>query len=441
MAMSFPKKDEACFDESIFAGSAPFAPSPTTNLQFREGVPLLVHSTFLRLYPKLSVNTLNNVSQSAGHVLVNYLYTGTYQTLKWRGPATGDEEAVAKLKIGFEVYATARRFELGGLEELAKEEITRLSETLDGLSLISVISEVHPVPYGQDTWLPFFLKGAIKAAFKRSMAIAKSEGQDSGESERWGLSIAKNIFEAALEAHREILDASSIAASPTRLQREGNETENQRPAALLMPAPNEEEDDESDVDSLKPLEATTYVWKSSSTEAAAKPIPAVGGLFSNNGATNVAAKPGGGLSPAMAATMLVPETTTGAADDIATPVIPGFSTFLADSTTLATIKSLSAARALRSSSSAAPTLPKPASDYYIPGINTRPFAPTILPDSGNIGLFGRPQKHALHDAAVGQVFKRRAAAGNGGDTQTGAGVFGGSGGNSLSKQETGFNWE
>ncbi|KAM7186438.1 hypothetical protein V8F33_011831 [Rhypophila sp. PSN 637] len=207
-------KEDAFFDKS------PFNSMPIVQLQFRQGDPFSVHQALLQRYPKLlrflkhggvfhqKVLSLNHISRSGGHVLVNYLYTGTYQTLDWTGPATGNDETIAKLRTSFEVYATARQFELYRLEELTKEQISLLSQEIDAFTVVDVVSEAYPTSSGNDTWFLTYMKVVIRTAFEGAQARSKSEAS---EIEREGdIPTAKTLFRGAVEVYREMMESLAV---------------------------------------------------------------------------------------------------------------------------------------------------------------------------------------------------------------------------------------
>ncbi|KAK4142637.1 uncharacterized protein C8A04DRAFT_29769 [Dichotomopilus funicola] len=211
--------EDACFDKS------PFSSAPMVDLQFKQGDYLSVHRALLQRNPKLALldtsqsPPLKHISRSAGHVLVHYLYTDTYHTLKWIGPTTGREETIAKLKTGFEVYATARKYELDGLEELAKEQISLLSKGADALTIVDVVNEAYPSSTDEDTWFPTYMKAIIKTAFEDSAAQLKPEIHISSENEfKDDIPTAKTLLRGALEVYREMVKDASITTDPSQLE-------------------------------------------------------------------------------------------------------------------------------------------------------------------------------------------------------------------------------
>ncbi|KAK0742611.1 hypothetical protein B0T18DRAFT_413370 [Schizothecium vesticola] len=110
---------------------------------------------------------LHHISRSAGHVLVQYLYTDTYRTMIWIGPTDGQKEMIAKLRTAFEVYDTAHKYDLKGLVELAREQITILRKDIDAFIIINIFKEAYPTAKANDFWFRAFIKDTIKKAFEQ----------------------------------------------------------------------------------------------------------------------------------------------------------------------------------------------------------------------------------------------------------------------------------
>jgi len=218
-----------------------FSSGPLVTLQFKHGAHLDVHRALLLRHPKLlalagdqfssiegrsppEVAPLKNTSRSAGHVLVHYLYTGTYGTLKWVGTRNGCEERAAKLKTGFEVYAAARKYELVDLEDLAKAQISFLSKDLDAFAIVAVVNEVYPMSTDDDTWFPGFMKTVVKTAFKDPTALLEFATRKSlWGGAQGGFSTVVTLLGSALEAYREIAKDGSAEAAPSQLTDDASE--------------------------------------------------------------------------------------------------------------------------------------------------------------------------------------------------------------------------
>lgn len=145
-------------DPDSFFEKSPFSCASMISLKFEKGNSLKIHRDLLHRNPKLATldtveeidswtgepvlnpqsASLKHISRSAGHVLVQYFYTGEYRMLEWVGPTDSQKKTIAKVEIAFEVYATAREFDLEELEVLATEEITLLSKDVDAFTIIEL---------------------------------------------------------------------------------------------------------------------------------------------------------------------------------------------------------------------------------------------------------------------------------------------------------------
>jgi hypothetical protein len=139
---------------------------------------------------------ISRISRSAGHILVQFLYTGRYSPLRWTGPTDDDMVKAAGLHTAIEVYATARLFKLSRLEYLAKDEITKLAKDLDLFTIIDIVKETYPNVSGNDTWFPTFIKSTMKAALEKPRVPATA-----------ATSLDKMLLWGAMEVFRDKLDA------------------------------------------------------------------------------------------------------------------------------------------------------------------------------------------------------------------------------------------
>jgi hypothetical protein len=178
-------------------------------LQFKHGEPLQVHEELLFRERKMRVlippatksqevfrQFISRISRSAGHILVQFLYTGQYKPLGWKGPTDDDTVKAASLHTAIEVYATARLFMLWWLEHLAKQEITRLAKGVDLFTIIDIVKETYPDVSGNDIWFPTFIKSTMKAALEKPRVPATA-----------ATSLDKMLLWGAMEVFRDKLDA------------------------------------------------------------------------------------------------------------------------------------------------------------------------------------------------------------------------------------------
>lgn len=202
-------------------------------LQFRQGEPLKIHRDLLHRNSKLRLldisensifgeqghkwHSLKHISRSAGHVLVQYLYTGTYSTLTWKGPTGDQREIIAKLRTAFEVYDTAHQYDLEELVELAREQITASSKNIDAFVIVDIVKEAHPTAKGNDVWFRSFIKDMIKTAFEKPPTPLPAKAGETNatvlaaEDQLFSqdVPLAKILLQGALEVHREKIEAAS----------------------------------------------------------------------------------------------------------------------------------------------------------------------------------------------------------------------------------------
>ncbi|MCJ1377798.1 hypothetical protein MMC17_000894 [Xylographa soralifera] len=157
--------------------SSPYTTHPYTLLIGSSRVKYTILEDYLRFCPKWSekcnfhsdplaiIDLTADVHDDAGHTLVHYLNTGTYQTLKLPGKS-GIGQQLADYKTSVLVYCVARNHGLPGLETLAKLHVTASGESLPFFDLLDITAAVYgELPAGEQ-WFVTFLKSTIDAAFR-----------------------------------------------------------------------------------------------------------------------------------------------------------------------------------------------------------------------------------------------------------------------------------
>lgn len=140
----------------------------TVPLQFADGRTLNIPPHLLSQSPKLEAMyqetrlKFPDVSDDVGHVIIHYLYTGTYQSLRPEGSEL--QKALAtEFSTSIRAHNAAETYELPNLAELAKVEIERLGEKLQVSLVFDILREVCPNPGTGDVWLSNFLKNRLKS--------------------------------------------------------------------------------------------------------------------------------------------------------------------------------------------------------------------------------------------------------------------------------------
>jgi hypothetical protein len=105
---------------------------------------------------------LPSIDEDTGHMLVHYLYTGTYQTLDNTDAFVLDERAI-EFKRAVSAYFTGRTFQLHGLQRLAIETIENIGITMSTLDIFSAIDKEFPIFPDKTCWFYNYLKKRARA--------------------------------------------------------------------------------------------------------------------------------------------------------------------------------------------------------------------------------------------------------------------------------------
>ncbi|PNH48143.1 hypothetical protein VD0004_g274 [Verticillium dahliae] len=145
---------------------------------FRSGLPFHIPRV---LWKKARVKTfyssadqnyhLPTVPDEAGHVLIHYLVTGTYQTLKTpTGPSS--------LEVAVYVYTTALSCRLPALAALARARIARFADALASpAQVLRVVSEGARLLAREDPWLVGFVAAHVRRVLEEARAPGKDEDE------------------------------------------------------------------------------------------------------------------------------------------------------------------------------------------------------------------------------------------------------------------------
>lgn len=123
---------------------------------------------FLRKYPRFpskslfsSVITLHDVHEDAGHSLVHFLYTGSYQTIK--SPLSkGISDIAREYRKSVFVYEASRRYGITDLESLAHQYIQRFRDSLTLSEILRETRDTFLKDSGDETWIPNFIRGELQ---------------------------------------------------------------------------------------------------------------------------------------------------------------------------------------------------------------------------------------------------------------------------------------
>ncbi|EGO58595.1 hypothetical protein NEUTE1DRAFT_77984 [Neurospora tetrasperma FGSC 2508] len=149
-----------------------------------------------------------DISPQAGHVLVQYLYSpDKYHTLRYTGwPVIPERQlTVSRFQTAVEVYGAAKKYELRGLEQLAKKEMLELGGRLDAFTVIGVL-EQQPTD-SEDKWLDEFVKGWARKAFQDPGRVLRAQEEDETQGQQetpQGMALARKFMRGLLEVYEEM---------------------------------------------------------------------------------------------------------------------------------------------------------------------------------------------------------------------------------------------
>ncbi|KAI1312951.1 hypothetical protein F5Y03DRAFT_339793 [Xylaria venustula] len=196
--------------------SSPYA-SPLVTLQFADGPPFYVHSRLMDKSPKLlsctrgttgvfgqsKAPSYRHFSSSVGHVVVHYLFTGTYECLKPNG-SSHNEKDIAEFTTSVRVYAFARDFELSELEKLSQGEMERVGNRLEVTQVFDVLSNTLPKVSVDDMWLQSYLKSLVRSSLIDNAPTQLDTPSASGQQT---MTVANALFRVTAELWRDHTDS------------------------------------------------------------------------------------------------------------------------------------------------------------------------------------------------------------------------------------------
>ncbi|KAM7198975.1 hypothetical protein V8F33_004712 [Rhypophila sp. PSN 637] len=157
--------------------NSPYASTPCT-VPFAS--PMTVPKDILIKSPKLhaafedKLPELPDIPEDIGHVLVHYLHTGTYESLKPKEPFIPSKQIV-ELKTSIKAYAAARAYDLPELMRLAQQQIEKHGEGLPLPSLLEITRDSFPTLSEHDDWFIDYLKSRIRPHLEDPKSILGSD--------------------------------------------------------------------------------------------------------------------------------------------------------------------------------------------------------------------------------------------------------------------------
>ncbi|GKT83950.1 hypothetical protein Ct61P_01800 [Colletotrichum tofieldiae] len=155
--------------------------SPICKIYFKNQQPFTIPRDLIRASVELdkicgSSNSsihIKNMPDEAGHVLVHYLCTSTWQTLCKRH-SLQHSKASTHLETSVHVYAAARAYGLPGLAELAKKNICQSADALPAQDVIALAADVCELLPEDDSWFLAFTQIRIESLFKGPSSLNQS---------------------------------------------------------------------------------------------------------------------------------------------------------------------------------------------------------------------------------------------------------------------------
>ncbi|KAK4153650.1 hypothetical protein C8A00DRAFT_15137 [Chaetomidium leptoderma] len=151
--------------------------SPTCTIPFSS--PLNVPLDILKRSPKLQaayesrLPELPAIPGGVGHVLVHYLHTGTYESLK-PTPTDTMSKQICELKTSIQAYAAARAYELPDLMRLAEAKIDKYGKGMPLPALLEVARDAYPTLTEGDAWFLDYLRARIRPHLKDAKSLMGS---------------------------------------------------------------------------------------------------------------------------------------------------------------------------------------------------------------------------------------------------------------------------
>ncbi|KAL2019153.1 hypothetical protein VTK56DRAFT_10025 [Thermocarpiscus australiensis] len=145
----------------------PFASPLTLPLDILKKSPKL-HAAYEGRLPELSA-----IPEDVGHVLVHYLHTGTYESLKPK-PTDTMSKQICELKTSIQAYAAARTYDLPDLMRLAEAKIDKYGEGLPLPALLEVARDAYPTLTEGDDWFLEYLRSRIRPHLKDAKSLIGS---------------------------------------------------------------------------------------------------------------------------------------------------------------------------------------------------------------------------------------------------------------------------
>jgi hypothetical protein len=177
---------------------------------------------------------MKHLSLDVGHILVEWLYSGTYQPRAQDAPPCPSKA----LKRAFGAYSAAREYDLLALETLAREQISLLVANTSLSTFVKVVQEAYPTTTRKDDWLKECVMSLMKAAIKNDSALTRPEemGEEVEDAPVANL-IVKGLIDACREVVAEVAKAVSETYTTGPVEEQKATVEPASPESRVVPTP------------------------------------------------------------------------------------------------------------------------------------------------------------------------------------------------------------
>jgi hypothetical protein len=118
------------------------------------------------------------VGVGAAHILIHFLWTGTYESIQPKGD-TCEQRLASEFSTNIQIYKLARDNRLNALEDHAKFELEILGERLSCTTITDLVCNEYPRGTG-DVWIIKFLKSKLESVLRnpgRSLDFVSSNNE------------------------------------------------------------------------------------------------------------------------------------------------------------------------------------------------------------------------------------------------------------------------
>lgn len=173
---------------------------------------------------------LKDVNAAVGHIIVHFLYTGTYQCLQPEESSTRDKKRV-EFKTSIRAYIAARAYGIPVLAKLASLEAEILGDDLDFSTIVDLLEETYARPPIDDAWISEYIRNRISGILSQPRMFS------SEDKSKQNTSIAQICVESMMVITRDNLNAHSFVEVPP--EQDQDDAVRSKDSSESIPAPIE----------------------------------------------------------------------------------------------------------------------------------------------------------------------------------------------------------